>query len=233
MYDLTPAPFGDVARRWTALEPERRRREVGRLLGETCAGGHVIHVDRPGRDQGRCYWQLASTTLEGDEVGWGWLAATHRRLLLSRGRAIFDHDPAEWGSICLELLYQAVLKEDFVEVQWLRRRVARRLNNRLYDIVSQHLERRRREIPSAENNVVERRRVVWDSSADLSLHLDRLLDELDEPTRDALIALAHGEPLAEVADRHGLSYDAVRQRVSRARKRLQPELTTYRRAARS
>lgn len=107
------------------------------------------------------------------------------------------------------------------------------VSTRLYDIVSRHLERCRREFPSAQNNVVERRRVEWNSSADLSLQFDRLLDELDEPTRDALVALAHGEPLAEVADRHGLSYDAVRQRLSRARKRLQPELATYRRAARS
>ncbi len=46
----------------------------------------------------------------------------------------------------------------------------------------------------------------------------------------ALYALAYHEPLADIADRHGLSPAAVRQRVTRARKRLQPDLTAYRRA---
>lgn len=74
----------------------------------------------------------------------------------------------------------------------------------------------------------------WDTNPhpDLTLDLDRALHTLDEPTRDSLLALANREPLAAVAERHGLSYDAVRQRVTRARKRLQPELATYRRARR-
>ena len=58
-----------------------------------------------------------------------------------------------------------------------------------------------------------------------------MLAALDEPTRESLLALANHEPLVGVAARHGLSYDAVRQRVTRARKRLQPELAVYHRAS--
>lgn len=65
----------------------------------------------------------------------------------------------------------------------------------------------------------------------LAEDLARLLSELDVPSRDALLALAEHVPLYEIADRHELSYAAIRQRVSRARRQLRSELAVYRRAA--
>jgi DNA-directed RNA polymerase specialized sigma24 family protein len=71
----------------------------------------------------------------------------------------------------------------------------------------------------------------WDDHPNLSDELHRALAEFDRVTRDALFALADHEPLYDVARRHGMSYPAVRQRVSRARRALRPELAGYRRVA--
>lgn len=93
MFDPTPPPFGDVTRRWTQLEDQVRAREVDRLLGAGCQAGHLSHVARPGRDLGGCYLRLVTAGIDGDEVAVAWLATTHRPLLVSRGLALFEHDP--------------------------------------------------------------------------------------------------------------------------------------------
>jgi DNA-directed RNA polymerase specialized sigma24 family protein len=234
MYDSTPAPFGDVTRRWTSLEKAERQRQAVRLLGLGCAGDALAHVDRPHLDAGACYLQLVPAAASGDPIALGWLATTHRPLLIARGRALFDHDPTEWGAACLEVLHRTLASADLSEAKWLRRRVARTLTSRLSRVVAQHVNRRRRECPVATASLHARQDAAtgwdWDPHPDLALALDRALDALDEPTRESLLALANHEPLVGVAARHGLSYDAVRQRVTRARKRLQPEFAAYRRA---
>jgi DNA-directed RNA polymerase specialized sigma24 family protein len=234
MYDSTPAPFGDVTRRWTSLERDERQRQVARLLGFGCAGDGAAHVDSPGLDAGACYRQLVPAAASGDPIALGWLATTHRPLLIARGRALFEHDPTEWGAVCLEVLHRTLASADLSESQWLRRRVARTLTTRLSRVVAHHVARRQRERPVATASLLASQDAAscweWDPSPDLSLDLDRALDALDEPTRDSLLALANHEPLVAVAARHGLSYDTVRQRVTRARKRLQPEFAAYRRA---
>ena len=236
MYDSTPAPFGDVTRRWTCLDPEQRAHHAARLLGRDCAGDRLAHIDRPDLDAGACYRQLVPAAAAGDPIALGWLATTHRPLLLARGRALFERDPSEWGAVCLELLHRTLASADLSEARWLRRRVARTLTSRLSKVVAQHLTRRRREHPIGTASLHARQDAApgwdWDPHPDLSLRLDRALDTLDAATRESLLALANREPLAAVAARHGLSYAAVRQRVTRARKRLQPELAVYRRAAR-
>ena len=233
MYDSTPAPFGDVTRRWTSLDKDKRRLHAGRLLGSECTGDVVGHVDRPDLDAGACYRTLVPAAASGDPVALGWLATTHRPLLITRGRALLEHDPTEWGAVCLEVLHRALSGADLSEARWLRRRVARTLTSRLSRVVAQHVDRRRREHPVATATLQARQAATpgwnWDPHPDLSLDLDRALDTLDQPTRDSLLALARHEPLSTVAERHDLSYDAVRQRVSRARRRLQPELAAYRR----
>jgi hypothetical protein len=235
MYDSTPAPFGDVTRRWTSLEKGERQRQAARLLGFGCPGGVIAHVDRPDLDAGACYRQLVPAAASGDPIALGWLATTHRPLLIARGRALFDHDPTEWGAVCLEVLHRTLAGADLTETKWLRRRVARTLTSRLSRMVAQHVTRRRRECPVASPSLHARQDAAsgwdWDPHPDLTLDLDRVLDALDEPTRESLLALANHEPLVGVAARHGLSYDAVRQRVTRARKRLQPELAVYHRAS--
>lgn len=234
MYDSTPAPFGDVTRRWTTLDTEARRRHAGRLLGCDSPGDVALHVDRPGLDAGTCYGQLVPAAATGDPIALGWLATTHRPLLVARGRALLEHDPTEWGAVCLELLHRTFASADLSELRWLRRRVARTLTNRLSQVVAQHLRRRQRECPVATASLHGRQDAApgWegDPHPDLTLDLGRLLDSLDAATRHCLIAGANRDPLIQVAKRHGLSYAAVRQRVTRARKRLQPELAAYRRA---
>jgi DNA-directed RNA polymerase specialized sigma24 family protein len=231
MYDPTPPPYGEITRRWTLLDRDTRHRQAVRLLGSACGTGAIAHVDRPGLDAGACYHQLVPAAASGDPVALGWVAATHRPLLVTRGRALFEHDPTEWGSVCLEALHRTFASADLSETRWLRRRVSRALANRLSLVVGQHLDRRRRECPVADASLHARQATDpswdWDPHPELSLDLDRVLDTLDEPTRDSLLALANRVPLAEVAERHGLSYDAVRQRVCRARKRLRPELAAY------
>ncbi len=234
MYDPTPAPFGDVTRRWTHLADAERAWHSARLLGEACTSLHRIHVDRPVLDLGACYRHLVPAAAAGDEVAIGWLATSHRPLLLARGRALLEHDPTEWGAVCLEVLHTTLAKADPSAGRWLRRWVAQQLAGQLSRIVAQHLARRRRESPAAPTALLGVHHPpwadAWDPHPELSLALDRALDQLDAATRDALYALAYHEPLADIADRHGLSHTAVRQRVTRARKRLQPDLTVYRRA---
>ena len=236
MYDSTPAPFGDVTRRWTSLDSTQRQRHAVRLLGSGCAGDRIAHVDRPDLDAGACYRQLVPAGAAGDPIAVAWLATTHRPLMVARGRALLEHDPTEWGAVCLDVLHRTLATADLSETTWLRRRVARKLTSRLSKIVAAHLQRHRREYPTATASLHARPDAApgcdWDPHPDLSLDLDRALDSLDAPTRDSLLALANREPLAGVAARHGLSYAAVRQRVSRARRRLQPELAVYRRAGR-
>jgi hypothetical protein len=235
VYDSTPPPFGDITRRWTHLTDLQRDEHARRLVGVGgCEGDRCRHVDRVVVDDGVCYHRLVPAAAAGDEVAVGWLATTHRPLLIARGRALFEHDPSEWGAVCLELLHTTVATANLAEVRWLRRRVAQQLASRLSKHVARHLDRRRRESPTAPGVLWAahgRERVqVWETHLDVSLVLDRALEQLDTPTRDAFVALANHEPLAEIADRHGLSHAAVRQRVSRARRRLQPELAPYRRA---
>ena len=235
MYDSTPAPFGDFTRRWTALDSTQRQWHAGRLLGR-CTGDHITHVDRPDLDAGVCYRQLVPAGAAGDPIALGWLATTHRPLLIARARPLFEHDPSEWGAVCLDVLHRTLATADLSETRWLRRRVARKLTSRLSAVVAQHLQRRRRECPIAPGSLHTHRDAApgwnWDPHPDLPLELGRALEALDPPTRDSLLALANHEPLAGIAAQHGLSYAAVRQRVSRARRRLQPELAAFHRAGR-
>lgn len=236
MVDPTPPPLGDLTRRWTHLTDRDRREQTHRLLDGVCPGEAVVHVDRPALDRGLCYRRLVPAAAGGDEVALAWLATTHRPLLVARGRALLEQDPAEWGAACLEVLHTTLARADLQAGRWLRRRVAQHLARHLARLVAHHLHRHRRESPTAPTLL----EASWPRPAgsaregplDLSLALDRALGRLDRPTRDAFYALADDKPLEPVADRHGLSHAAVRQRVVRARRRLQPELATYRRAHR-
>lgn len=235
MFDDTPAPFGDVTRRWTRLEDVHRDLHVARLLGHNCPGNPIAHVETPKVDDGACYRRLVLAAIDGDPVALGWIATTHRPLLVSHGRALLERDPSEWGAVCLEQLHRIMVKADLSDSRWLRRRIARQLVHRVGGIVADYLGRCHRE------DLVEPIRLSAHQAAaqaygdvsdeELAGELGRLLAQVDLATRDALLALADHEPLYEVADRHGLSYGALRQRVTRARKQLRSELATYRRAA--
>ena len=235
MLDDTPAPLGDVTRRWTCLDDRARDRHSVRLLGPDCPGDRIAHVETPKVDDGACYHRLVTAALDGDPVALGWITTTHRPLLVSHGRALLERDPSEWGAVCLEQLHRIMVKADLSETRWLRRRIARQLVHRIGGIVADHLGRSQREEP-VEPSRLGTHRAVAEAPPEmtddrLTEELARLLSELDLPSRDALLALAEHVPLYEIADRHELSYAAIRQRVSRARRQLRSELAVYRRTA--
>lgn len=233
MFDPTPPPLGDVTRLWTHLDDHARQHHIHRLLPGACPGDSPKHVDRPGRDRGNCYRHLLPAAVDGDPVAFGWLATTHRPLLITCGRPLFEHDPAEWGVTCLEILHRTISLADLTEARWARRRIARILQHRMVREVARHLRRREREhltAPVRLNTLQPAVPALLDSPhPELTLALARALHPLDGITRDGLWALANHEPLAEVAARHAITHAALRQRVTRARQQLQSELATYHR----
>jgi DNA-directed RNA polymerase specialized sigma24 family protein len=235
MLDDTPAPLGDVTRRWSCLDDDQRDLHAGRLLGHDCPGNGIAHVETPKVDDGACYRRVVLAAIDGDPVALGWIATTHRPLLVSHGRALLERDASEWGAVCLEQLHRVMVKADLSDARWLRRRIARQLVHRVGWIVADYLGRCHREDPvepvrlSAHQAAAQTLGDVPDEG--LAEDLGRLLAQVDLPTRDALLALADHEPLYQVAERHQLSYGALRQRVTRARKQLRSELAAYRRAA--
>lgn len=234
MFDDIPPPFGDVTRRWTHLTDEQRADHAFRLLQDDCVGAGIGHVDRPVEDGGRCYANLVAAGAARDPIALGWLASSHQPILVVRGQALYDQDPTEWGAVALEALQVTIDRVDPSIGVWLRRRVVQHSCRHVTRTVARHLARRRREIPTAPTVL---RRTRWspdeqwsDPHADLSITLDRILAGLDAPTRDGFLALVNQQPLELVAARHGLNHDALRGRMSRARKRLQPQLAGYVRA---
>ena len=233
MLDDTPAPLGDVTRRWAHLDDDCRERHATRLLGRDCPGNQIAHVETPKVDDGRCYHRLVQAAIGGDPIALGWIATTHRPLLVSHGRALLERDPSEWGAVCLEQLHHIMVKADLSESRWLRRRVACQLVHRLGGIVAEYLNRRQREEPFEPSHLstqqADRETLPELTDDRLAEELSRLLLELDPPSRDGLLALAEHVPLYVIADRHELTYAAIRQRVTRARKQLRSELAAYRR----
>lgn len=234
MFDDIPPPFGDITRCWSSLTDEGRVQEGIRLLGPCCLDRHGHHESRPLVDDGRCYARLVSLASSGDQMALGWLATTHRAVLLIRGHALYEHDPSEWGAVCLEGLHRAFVSVDLEAGRWLRRRMGQYLCRHVSRTVSRHMARRQCEVstpPSAMRRAASIQVEPWaDPQTELGVALDAALAGLDEATRDAFLALANREPLAGVADRHDLSCEAVRQRVTRARRLLQPELACFVRA---
>lgn len=234
MFDDIPPPFGEVTRRWTHLTDDQRAEQASRLLGAACVGSNLGHVDRPARDAGRCYARLIVAGKAGDPVAFGWLASSHQPILIVRGQALYDHDPTEWGAVALEALHITVGRVDPSIGVWLRRRVVQHSCRHVTRTTARHLARRRREIPTAPTILRRTWRASdepWsDPHDDLSIALDRMLGGLDAPTREGFLALANHQPLELVAARHHLNHDALRGRMTRARKRLQPRLAAYVRA---
>lgn len=235
MHDDTPPPFGDLTRRWTGLTDDDRARHARRLVAAVgCPDHHWAHVDRPVLDEGVCYLRLVRHAVAGDPIAVGWLADTHRPLLVTRGKVLLDRDPAEWAATCVEVLHATIARADESSGRWLRRRISDHLALQLARIVRRHLHRRAHERPTAPHVLPHTASgcvVDGDPHPDLSIAVDRSLRELDAATRDALQALANHEPLAELTDRHHLTDAALRQRACRARRQLRPQLAGFVRGA--
>ena len=230
--DVLPAPYGDVTRRWTQLDPETRDTEAVRLVGVPLAAARVDSPDPSCHEQ---YLTVADAAVAGDEVAFGWLATSHRPVLLSSGRILFEHDPAEWGANSLELLYTALARSNRAAGPWLRRQVTLHLRGRMARLTRTHLARRGLERPIDPARLygsgMDRVEPLRDPHPDLTIALERAVARFEPSTRDGLRAVATHEPLAAVAAAHQLSEPALRQRISRARRQMQPELTAFRRSA--
>lgn len=234
MFDQVPPPFGDVTRLWTQLTDEQRHRHAARLLTSGCGDVGERHVGRPILDDGVCYLDLVAAACVGDPVALGWLATTHRAVLLVRGQALYEHDPAEWGAVGLEALHLTLERIDVSIGRWLRRRFAQNLARYISRATADHLDRTSHEIPTSPELLHESgpsHDPFGEPQLDLTIALEEALSDLAESTRDGFVAVAEDRPLAEVGARHGLSANAIKCQLKRARPRIQPELVNYVRAA--
>jgi hypothetical protein len=121
MVDATTDPLGEVTGHWNRLSRAERDRRAHRLIGVGLADARI---DDPDAGCHRQYAALATPALAGDPVAFGWLAHSHRPLLLTRGRLLVDRDPSEWSGVCLEVLTASLT---YARAQppgpWLRRQV--------------------------------------------------------------------------------------------------------------
>jgi hypothetical protein len=176
---------------------------------------------------------LAGAAADGDEVALGWLACSHRALLLARGRVLFDHDPVEWGATALELLYRTLVRANPAAGVWLRRQVVVHLSTRMLRAVDAHMTRVRVE-QLTDPQVL--RSSAWavagpadDPHPQLTVALRRALAGLPGSTVATLCASACREPLDAIVAETGLSEATLRQRATRARRQLRVELADLQR----
>lgn len=226
MNDHTPAPYGEVTRRWTELNEADRDYEARRLLGVPRLQARIERPTATSAD----YRHLVEAAVANDDVAFAWLATSHRPLLIARGRALLRDDPTEWGAVALEVLHITLHRVDPTEGRWLRSSVAQRLSARMNVEIRRHIDRHDREQLTDPTRLYVHFPPVPDTRdvhAELSAALADMLGRLDDPTRDGLQALADRQPLEAVAAGHGITHAALRQRITRARHRLQPQLTPF------
>ena len=228
MHDPTPAPYGEITRRFTHLSDSDAEHHARRLLG---VGRLQASIERPDGASAGHYRQLVVAARGGDEVAFAWLATTHRPLLLARGRVLYASDPSKWGAVALEALHITLRRVDLDENRWLRRAVALGLSSRIGRHTKRQRTRSAAERPTDPTRFPIRIHPAGhaghDPHPELSAALADLLGALDVPTRAGLRALADEQTLEPVADAHHVSHSALRQRVTRARHQLQPELATF------
>jgi hypothetical protein len=233
MHDVIPAPYGEVTRRWSLLAPEDRDQHSHRLLGVPLV---EVRIERPvSHEQQRHYRRLVDAALEGDAVAFAWLASSHAPLLLARGRPLFNADPVEWGETALEVLHQGLHRAAAAEGPWARRRVALHLCSRMSRAVQSHV------VHTKHIKPVDPVQLEWrtqshvdpraDPHPDLTIALEQALANLEPAIADGLRAASSLEPLGEVADAHAIDEVLLRQRMSRARRQLRPQLAQFSRSA--
>ena len=230
MDGLPADPFGQITRRWRSLDPDERDEQSRRIVGVAFA---EARIERPDADCPHHYRRLLTAALAGDAVALGWLADTHRPLLLARGRLLFEQDPGEWGAASLEVLLAAARWADAGSGgPWLRRQVAQQITHRMRRLVERELVRRQleRAVDPARLPRVEVADDV-EPHPELTDALELMLSQLDRPTSAGLRATACRLPLAQVAADHGLTKAALKQRMARARRQLRPQLAGFARSA--
>lgn len=233
MHDVIPPPYGDVTRRWSLLAPEDQDGHSHRLVGVPLAD---VRIGRPvSHDQQRYYRRLVDAALDGDAVAFAWLAYSHAPLLLARGRPLFDADPVEWGDTALEVLHQGLQRAAAADGPWARRRVALHLCSRMSRAVQWHVVHAKHVQPVDPVQLEWRTQSFFDPHADphpdLTIALDQALADLEPAVADGLRAVSSLEPLGKVAEAHAIDVALLRQRMSRARRQLRPQLVEFTRSA--
>ncbi len=253
---VADAPYGLVTRRWTHLSDDERDAHALRLVGTTAHEARIGEPDGAGR-----YGRLVEAAADGDPEAIAWLAWSHRPKLTHRGHDLYRADPAEWGSVCLEILYSTARQAVGAGVtssQWCRRWMTQRLCAQLARHARNECDRIRRERtgtiehldlssttgrPLHAHGGMRQRRLAcrWPEgqlppdvasvpSPELRAALVSALDQVDAAAREVLLALADdGSPgrISEIAGRHQITPAALRQRLHRARRRLQPQLAHW------
>lgn len=256
MSNVPPAPYGLVTCRWTRLSDDDRDAHALRLVGTTAAKARIGEPEGAAR-----YGRLVEAAATGDPEAIAWLAWSHRPKLAHRGHDLYRADPAEWGSVCLEILYSTVrqaVAADVTSSRWCRRWMVQRMCAQLARHARTECDRVRRERtctmvhldtasasrrwvgpgggmrpgPSAGRRLEESPPHGFAAAVTPELRdaLIEALAQVDVAAREALVALADdGSPgqLQAIADRHHISAAALRQRLHRARRRLQPQLAGW------
>jgi hypothetical protein len=142
VHDTSPAPYGDLTRRFSSLSGPERDRHARRLVGVAAA---EAAIDRPEAHSVRHYRRLLVAARAGDEIAFAWLACSHRPLLLMRGRALYRSDPAEWGAAALEVLHTTIHHVEVTQGHWLRSTVTQRLTNQMDHRARTYLRRHQHE----------------------------------------------------------------------------------------
>lgn len=219
-------PLGQITARWKHLSLPERDRHARRIVG---VGLSDARIDRPDASCHHHYTRLLAAAVAGDPVAIGWLADSHRPLLLTRGRVLFEQDPAEWGAASLEILLAAAhAAQAGAGGPWLRRQVNQQITRRIRPLTTRELARRRFEQTCDPGRLLHlQSSEESDPHPQLTDVLDRALGELDRATSAGLRAVAMRRPLAPVAVDHELTHAALKQRVARARRRLRPQLATF------
>lgn len=224
-------PFGVVCHRWVGLSPAARDEAALRLVGVPV---DEAHIDAPGPDDHVHYAALVAHALAGDEVAFAWLATSHRPLLIARGRALLDRDPSEWGAVCVEVLLRALVTARRTTAgPWLRRRVSQQITHGLRREMCRALARWQAEQLVEPQRLVrhERPTPAGDPHPELSAALEESLAALEPVVRAGLEAVANSGRVTAVACTHQVSSAALRQKMSRARLQLRPQLAGYLRSA--
>ena len=260
MLDVPCDPYRLITRRWTDLSDDERDAHAVRLVGTTVGEARIGEPEGASR-----YGRLVEAAADGDPQAIAWLAWSHRPKLAHRGHDLYRADPAEWGSVCLEILYSTArnaVAADVTSSPWCRRWMVQRLCAQLARHARNERDRSRRErtgtiehLDPSSNTTWElrpsrgtrpcwsagqwlERPLPWDGvpvpTPGLRRALVEALDQVDGATREALVAVADDDSpgrIAEIAGRHEITPAALRQRLHRARHRLQPQLAEWMAAA--
>ena len=232
MSACSTTPYDEVTRRWTQLSRDCQDHHARRLLGVPLA---EVRISSPETYQQEHYLGLVGAALDGDAVAFGWLAESHRAVLMARGRTLLLHDAETWAEVALEILHQGLRRAATAAGPWSRRRVALHLCSRMARAVRSHGRCAATELVTDPHELPAYCRAGEDPRSSMHPELveaiDAALRRLAPATADGLRAVARLQPLTPVARAYQIDEAALRKRLTRARHQLRPQLAGFVRAS--